>query len=180
MLRPDNLIPLTSGAYQARGLIANAQKCINLYQELNKQESDAPQPMTHYPRPGLKLRAKPPGGIGRGVFTMANGNLFAVVGPNVYYVDRYYALTLLGQIGPQLNPVSMACNNATAWLVDNTPNGYTIDLQTNAFALLVDPTGTFQGATRVDYSDTFVGFNTPGTNEWGVTLSNQIAFNIFN
>jgi hypothetical protein len=180
MLRQDNLIPLTSGAYQARGLIANAQRCCNLYQESNPQEADAPQPMTHYPRPGLKLLASPQGGVGRGVFTLSNGNLFAVVGPNVYYVDRFFNLTLIGQIGPQLNPTSLVDNGVDALLVDNTPNGYTIDLGTNAFALLNDPTGTFQGATRVDYADTFIAFNTPGTPNWGVTLSNQIAFNIFN
>ncbi len=44
-------LPLLGGAYTARSVIANAQKCINLYPE--KNQSDSPVPLTHYQRPGF-------------------------------------------------------------------------------------------------------------------------------
>jgi hypothetical protein len=45
-----------------------------------------------------------------------------------------------------------------------------------AFSAIVDPTGTFQGATKVDTIDTFVLWNMPGTKFFGSTLSNEITF----
>ncbi len=48
-------VPLISGAYEARSIIANAQRCINLYQEKNQE--DSPVPVTHYLTPGLILMA---------------------------------------------------------------------------------------------------------------------------
>lgn len=179
MLRPDGLIPLTSGAYSARGLSANAQRCINLYQEVNPPETDAPQPMSHYPRAGLKALMALAGGRGRGVFAVSTGQLYAVAGTNVYSVDRYWQATQIGQIANGNNPVSISDNGVTALLVDGSNVGYQITLATNAFAIVVDPTGTFVGATRVDFADTFMAFNFPGTNGWGTTLGNQISFNAF-
>lgn len=182
MLRPDGLIPLTGGAYDARGLIAGAQKCMNLYQESNPAEVDPPQSMTHYPRPGLDpLTTLGAGGIGRGIFTLSNGTLLAVAGQNVYYLNSSFQPTLLGQLRVPFNtPVSISDNGTMAIIVDGSPLGYTLDLATNIFDNYIDPTGTFVGATRVDYADTFLGFNVPGTNEWYTSLSNQIAFNALN
>lgn len=177
MLSADGLIPLTSGAYEARGITSSGLVCENLYQEIVPQEVDAPQPMAHYPRPGLKPLAPAPGARGRGVFTTSNGNLYAIAGQNVYSVDRYWQSTQIGQIGAANTPVSLCDNGLTGVLVDNSVNGYTIALATNAFAAINDPTGSFQGATRVDYADTFLAFNTPGSNEWLTSLSNQVAFN---
>ena len=46
-------IPLTSGAYQSRSIIAGAQRAVNLYPESNPDDSQAPVPVTTYPTPGL-------------------------------------------------------------------------------------------------------------------------------
>lgn len=172
-----SLIPLTSGAYEARSLIANAQRCINLIPEINPREATPEQPVTHYPRPGLRALGAPPAvGRGRGVFTLSNGNVIAVVGRSVYYVDPNWQFTLLGQIGNAFTPVSIVDNGQTAVLVDGSVNGYTITLATNVFGQIVDPTGLFQGATRVDYVDTFLVFNQPGTNQWYISLAGEVAF----
>lgn len=179
MLRPDNLIPLTSGAYQARGLIADAQRCVNLYQEENPADTDPGQSVTHYTRPGLISKVKlAPAGRGRGVFTLSNGNVYAVAGQNVFAIDKYFQATQIGQLSTMANtPVSMSDNGSTGVLVDGSQNGYQIDLATNEFTTIADSTGSFQGATRVDFADTFLAFNTPGTNKWLTSLSNQVAFN---
>lgn len=174
-------IPLNSGAYTARGLIASAQVCENLYPESNPQEIDPEAPVTHYQRAGLKPLAFPPDlGRGRGVFQTSDGSLYAIVKGAVYYVDPAFTFNKLGDILDQTTPVSMSNNNQTAVLVDGTANGYTIDLVTKAFAPIVDGTGTFTGSVRVDYCDTFLIFAEPGTTNWYVSLSNQVAFNALN
>jgi hypothetical protein len=42
---------------------------------------------------------------------------------------------------------------------------------------IVDPTGLFTGATRADFFDTFFVFNQIGTNNFYISLSEQVAFN---
>ena len=70
----------------------------------------------------------------------------------------------------------MADNGITLVLVDGSPNGYTINLTTNAFALLVDGTGAFTGADRVRYLDTFFLFNRPNSPVFYSSLSNGTSF----
>lgn len=70
----------------------------------------------------------------------------------------------------------MADNGTTLVLVDGTANGYTINLSTNAFAKLVDPTGAFTGADRVRYLDTFFLFNRPNSPVFYCSLSNGTTF----
>jgi hypothetical protein len=71
-------IPLTIGAYEARSIIADAQKCINLYAEANPE--DSPFPFTLYPTPGLDLLTTAPVlGEVRAEYTASNGNYYVVV-----------------------------------------------------------------------------------------------------
>lgn len=178
MLRSDNLIPLSGGAYQARAHIADFEICENVFPEINPETSDAPTPVTHYAKEGKRpLSAPPSAARGRGIFTLSNGNLLAAVGPNLFSIDANWKWTLVGGISNLLNPISIKDNGTTAVVVDGTPSGYTVDLTSNAFAPLIDPTGTFIGSARVDFSDTFLTFAAPNSNEWYVTLSNQVVFN---
>lgn len=177
-LRSENLVPLIGGAYQARSRIADFEVCENAFPETNPESTESPAPVTHYPREGKRpLSAPPVAGPGRGIFTLSNGNMFGVVGTSVYFIDRNWEWNLLGQISNLLTPVSMSDNGSTGVIVDGSPNGYTIDLTDNSFAPLVDETGTFVGSRRVDFADTFLGFAKPGSNEWYVSLSDQVAFN---
>jgi hypothetical protein len=176
--RSPNLIPLNSGAYAARGKTANYQICENLFPEINPEETDPDVAVTHYPRAGERPLSMPPAiGTGRGIFTLSNGALYSAVGSSLYYIDTNWNWNLLGKISNLQTPVSMSDNGITGVLVDNTPNGYTITLSGNTFAPLIDPTGLFVGSTRVDFADTFLIFNAPGTNEWYVSLNDQVAFN---
>ena len=172
-------IPLIGASYVARGLIANAQRCVNLYPEINQKDSTVP--FTHYQRPGFRQQtAAPLVAPVRGLYRPSTGNGgYAVIGSNVYYIDSMWALTLLGQITVgQTNLVSFIDNGTTLVLVDGSSNGWQIVLATNAFSQIADETGTFQGATKVDYIDTFVlwGPVTPGSNLFGSTLSDEIQF----
>lgn len=175
------LIP-DSGAYQSASVIANAQRCINLYPEINPKDTNPSTPVTHYQRPGKPLLGSPGvAGAGRGLYRATNGKLYAVVGVNVYYVDQNWNFILLGSITAGTTPTSMADNGEHAGndlvLVDGTTNGYTITLSTNAFAPIVDPTGLFSGSDIVQYLQTFFLFNKPNTQNWYISLSDSVSFN---
>lgn len=169
-------LPLLGGAYSAQSAIANAQRCINLYPELNPK--DSPVPITHYPTPGLKALVQAAGqNAVRCLFTASNEQGYAVIGSSVYSVSPAWTLTKLGDLAAGTNTqVSMVDNGTTVMVVDGSPVGYTIDLASNAFAQIVDPTGTFSGADRVDYLDTFILFNIPNSAGFGSTHSNGIVF----
>lgn len=168
-------LPLIGGSYVARSIIANAQRCINLFPERNP--ADAPVPVTHYQRPGLRpLVAPSTAAPCRGVFRASNGNGYCVIGQNVYSISPSWMLTQIGQLQVYGTvPCSMTDNGIDALLVDSTPWGFTIHLADNTFTPISDMTGAFVGATRVDVIDTFVLWNQPGTNQFGSTLSNQIT-----
>jgi hypothetical protein len=167
-------VSLTQGAYEARSLIANAQRCLNLYPEKNTK--DSPAPMTHYPTPGLTLLATAPTvGEVRCIYTATNGSLYAVVAQNVYYIatSPMWSFTLLGSIGTTVGAVDMNDNGLVILLVDGTVNGYAINLANNSFAAV--STTNFYGSDRVSEVDTYFVLNRPGTNQFYISLS-QVTY----
>ena len=166
-------LPLLGGAYATRSIIAECQRSINLFPETNPKS--ALVPVTHYQRPGFLPLVQGPVAPVRCIYRASNGNGYCVIGQNVYSVSPAFALTLLGQLTLLgVTPCSMIDNGIQILLVDNTRFGYIITLATNAFQQIDDPTGTFTGATRVDYIDTFILWNVLGTNLMGSTNSNTI------
>lgn len=168
-------VPLLSGAYQARSLIASAQRCVNMYPEQNP-DKQAPVPVTHYPTPGLVLLKDPPPRIAkvRCAYRATNGDLYICIGPEIFYVDSDFNHTSIGLVTDGVTPVSMADNGLVIVIVDGTVNGYTIDMTTRAFAAIVS--GSFYGADRVQFIDTFFVFNRPGTNQFYISGSMDTTF----
>lgn len=176
------LIPLTSGAYSARSIIANAQRCVNLFPEKNPDETKPPVPVTHYQRPGKLLLATPPAtGTGRGLYRATNGDLYATIDDIIYFVSDSWVFSAVGNIGHGTSVVSMADNGQDVGdqicVVDGSVNGWEIVLSTRAFSQIVDATGTFVGANRVDYLQGFFLFNAPNTPYWYISLTNSLTFN---
>lgn len=168
-------VPLVSGAYQARSVVASAQRCLNLFPESAPGDSQAPVPVTHYPSPGLRLLlSSVTKSTVRCVYRATTGDLFVVTGPNVYFVDNAWVEHPLGTITDLHTPASMADNGQTLVLVDGTANGYTIDLTTRVMAPISDP--AFYGADRVDYIDTYFVFNRPGTRQFYISGSQAVTF----
>jgi len=174
------IFPLIQGFYQSRSIIANAQRCVNLYTEANTTTNeqapsfkvpDAIFPYTFYPRPGYSTlyAMGSAAGAARCNYTASNGDLYRVVGDTVYYVDSTWTHTVLGTIGAGTSEVCMADNGLAVLIVDGTANGYAIDLTTHAFGTVNDP--AFYGATRVDYADTYFALNRPNTNQFYISLS---------
>jgi hypothetical protein len=169
-------LPLIGGAYEARGVIASAQRCENLFFEPNPK--DSPFPGTHYPASGLSVVADYTGvftGFVRGLYWASNGDFYVVIGSNLFIqTGPGQSHRLLGDIGNSGNLVSMVDNGTSMMVVDGSPNGWTVDLQTLAFAQIADP--AFYGAHKVDFIDTFFVFNKPGSQAFYVSNSNDTTF----
>lgn len=166
-------VPLTIGAYQSRSVIAEAQRSMNLYAEANPQ--DAPAPFTYYPTPGLTLVSTPPAtGESRGIYTASNGNRYEVVGESVYSVSDANAYSMIGTLNSSSGPVSMVDNGTDVFIVDGTIYGFTIKLATSVMSPVSDP--AFYGADKVDFVDGFFLFNRPGTQQFYISLFDDVTF----
>ena len=171
-------VPLIGGFYVAQSLLANAQRCLNLYPERNSE--DAPFPFTTYLTPGLTARVQlDGGGMVRGLYRASTGDLYAVINQDttnagVYWVGSSWQLHLLGTIPYGTNPVSMWDNRLVVVLVDGSKNGWYIDLTNNrAFGSIVAT--AFYGADKVDYLDTYFIFNQPGTPNFYISAAEVSA-----
>lgn len=165
-------IPLLGGAYQARSIIASNQQCINLYPEQNPESS--PTPVTLYQTPGLRLLRQGAVGEWRGLYRSTNnGAPFGVLGDTVYFIAPGFVLVPLGTLTTTTGQVSMVDNGTTLVIVDGSTNGYQVDLATLAFSQIVD--AAFYGSDFVDYQDTFLLFNQPGTKNFYVGPSNSVT-----
>lgn len=169
-------LTFAGGFYVSRGIIANAQRCVNLYPE--KNPSGAPAPISLYLTPGSALLRGPDvafgpiSGVARGGYFATNGSFYTVVGQSLYFVDPTFQYFLVGVLEDLATmPVSMVDNGICMVLVDGSSNGYAIELSSNNFAKIAPGTG-WLGADFVDYLDTFLLFNRPGTTQWYASLSN--------
>lgn len=144
------------------------------------QAEGEPSRMAHYPTPGTAYLGNLSPGPLRGLHWASNGALFAVSGPNVFTINANpypWQGTWLGSITPGLTtPVSMADNGLDLIIVDGSNNGWDINLASNAFTQISDPTGMFSGADKVCYSDTYFIFNKPATPQFYISGSLAVTF----
>ena len=153
-------IQLVQGAYQARSVIANAQRCVNLYPELNTK--DAEVPYTHYCTPGLVPLCQPTIAEVRELYTASNQKLFAVIGNEVYYIDDAFNATLLGTISTYYGLVSMYDNKFSLIVLDGSETGWSVDLTTLVFSGFSPE--NFVGGNQVRYIDSFLVSSTQNAN----------------
>lgn len=163
-------VPLISGPYQARSLIAGAQRSVNLYPESNAGDPQAPVPVTQYLTPGLNLFTQSSTvRVVRQMYRATNGKLYAVIANVVYYIDSDGVETAIGTVTDLSTTCYFADNGLAIVLVDGTSTGYAIDMSNNNFGIIVDP--SFYGADFVIYFDTYFIFNRPNTNQFYISLS---------
>lgn len=167
-------VSLAGGSYEARSLIAGAQTCINLLQEVIPQAEGEPSGMAHYPTPGLALRATFGSGGWRALYRASNGVLYGVNGQQVVRIDSGYAFTLLGTMVSATGPVSLSDNTVNVLIVDGTAAGYSLTMASNAFATISSP--AFYGGNKVDLIDGFFVLNRPGTNQFYLSNNIDITF----
>lgn len=165
-------VPLINGAYQSRSFIAAAQRCVNLYSELNPEGESFPS--THYPTPGSTVLLTAPENVWRCLYTSSDNRLFGVCGKTVYLINDDLTLRTLGSIASANSICCMEDNGVQILLVDGTASGYTITLADLTFATVTNP--AFYGSTRIFEVDGYLLLNRPGTNQWYITLFRQIEF----
>lgn len=173
---PAKLIPLITGSYQAASLLAGAQRCVNLFIEVNPK--DSPFPTTHHLMPGLRLLATAAEQGWRGAFSASDGSLFGVCGNAFYAISMNaagaFTLKKLGVMLTSTGPVAMNDNGVTLLAVDGTSDGFSVDLPTKTFARVSD--AAFYGANRIDVIDGYFVLNRPGTTQFYISLYQQPAF----
>jgi hypothetical protein len=167
-------VPLIGNPYQGRSPIASAQRAVNLYAESNDSAPQSPFEFTEYLTPGSTLFSQaivPMGSNGtvRCTYRSSIGTAYIVVGPTIYAISSNGGLSHVGNIPDKPTQVYMADNGLAVVVVDGGLTGYAIDLTTNAFGPIIDP--SFLGADFVVYLDTFFVFNRPGTNQFYISLS---------
>lgn len=169
-------LPLTQGAYVARSIIANAQRCYNLFPESNTP--DAPFPFTFYQRPGLRALSQAPNmGRARGLYTASRGDLFAAFSNMLYWIDSGWTFHSICEISDTLSPVTMIDNGGSLIVATGEPDvGYLIDIPTK---LVQDLPENFLGATGAGYVDGFLVFSQPQSKNFYSSLLNVIEFDAF-
>ena len=111
------------GAYQSRSLAANAQRCVNLYPEIDPTAKGNP---VLYGTPGLSLFCTLPTSPVRGLWVGEN-RLFAAGGTTVYEISSGgVATALTGSILSATTPVQMFPNGNQLFIVSGN-KGYLAD-----------------------------------------------------
>jgi hypothetical protein len=161
-------VNLLGQPYAGKSLIASAQRSINLYAEANDKFAAAP--ITYYQFPGNELYSSPlDAGRGRCIYRTSIGTVYKVVGPTVYLLQSNGAMVFVGSVPDRASQIYMADNGLAVVLVDGSSEGWAIDMSTNTFGQIIDP--SFYGADQVRFLDTFFVFNRPDTNQFYISLS---------
>ena len=178
-------IGLTGGAYQARSLIAAAQRCVNLFPEPIPRQEGEPWQVAHYCTPGLTLVQQAPQAVCRCLYTASTGVLYGVFGQEVLAFSSAQQWTYLGTFAPTeisdavqvLTPVSM-CDNLNVLLIcDGSVDGWFVDitqpLSSQVLTRLDYGINTgWLGSDFINFQDTFFIMNSPGTEIFYISLSN--------
>lgn len=126
-------LPFVGQAYTARSLNVDAQRCVNLYPEVDQTGKEV---IALYGTPGLDLLATIGNGPIRGV-RRSGSYIYVVSGAEVYRVGTDWIGVLIGTLTTSSGPVSMQANRTRMVLVDGTL-GYTILLSTGVMTQITD------------------------------------------
>lgn len=153
-------LPLIGGSYSARSVIANAQRCLNLFPESNRK--DSPVPLTHYQRPGLApLVAPAVAAPGRAIYQASNGDGYAIIGGTLYYITPFWVLVAVGSVtAGKTNPCSMIDNGIQLVVVDGAPA--TVTAQAYATGSITFVANPLNGST-ITLNGQVITFLSPGT-----------------
>lgn len=151
-------------AYENESLDINAQRCVNMYLNVQKQGEGSVSSQQLMPTPGLKQMIDLNASQCRGMFEHL-GRLFVVADNTFYeltYVDGTDSMTSTnhGTITSSSGPVAMAASTTEIAIVDGTANGFIFDVTTDTLSSITD--SDFVGGDTVTYLDSFFVFNTPG------------------
>lgn len=161
-------------SYTLQSVNADAQRCVNLYPEMNEVGTGKEQEIAALVgTPGLRLLATVGSGPIRGIYSASTGTLFVVSGSSLYSVSSTFVATLVGSLSTSAGAVSLADNGLQLILVDGT-YGYYVTLTTAAFAQISDP--DFLAADQVTFQDGYFIFNKDGSEQFFISGLNGVTF----
>lgn len=158
-------IGLIGPSYTLTSASLDCQKTVNLYPVLDESKRGKTVGALRG-TPGLRLfcTLSSAGGVrGNGLFTSSTGRTFAVQGHTLYELFASGTAQSLGTLLTSEGPVCMDDNGLALVVVDG-PYGYVFDLLANTFSQITDP--NFYGADRVQFLDSYLIFNRPGTQQF--------------
>lgn len=158
--------PFVGPAYSARSSNFDAQRCVNLYPELSGSGTSKSVAML-IGTPGLLLWSTLTGSTVRGLLRFDDNTLIAIVGSNVYRLDRSGTATNIGSVTAGVTPVSMASNGSVVMVGTGGTDGYFIDPAAGTTTPIADP--DFTGAGNISYIDGYFLWNVPGTQKFQIS-----------
>lgn len=147
--------PFLGGAYLARSSDISAQRCINLFPQIEDTNQGA-RIGGLIGCPGLDLLVTPKSATVRGLLARPS-ELLAVVGNKLYSINTSYGATEVGTLGTSSGQVSMADNGVQVFIADG--GGYIY--AGGVLTAIAD--ADFSGAETVTFVDGYFAFNSPGT-----------------
>lgn len=167
------IIDLLGGTYEQKFKDWNAQRTINWYPKVSKDEEKNKTKMALFPRPGLSQFSAPTGNAVRGLFTartLIDERCFAVVGTTLYEIfydgTATSRATLTNLTSGTKSKVYMEINNNSELMIQDPKAGYIFDLTTNIATQITD--ADYPGGGTLAYSD---GYFIISDNNGRVTFS---------
>jgi len=171
-------LPFLGQSARPRSVNVASLRTLNCYAEVTESRQGKTLAGI-YGSPGLAVFGTLSGlGGVRGLYLASTGRLFAVQGSSYYEVLSDGTSTLYGTILSSSGPVSMADNGQSLVLVDGSSNGWYFTLATNTFAQISSP--DFFGGDTVQFLDTYMVLNKPGTQQFYWTDLQSVTFDALN
>ena len=160
--------PFIGPAYLSRSLNMNAQRCVNLYPEVDKSSRKV---IGLYGTPGKTLRVTAGSGPIRGMYT-GETYLYAVSGNEVYYIDTSWTATALsGTLNTSTGTVAMD-ENASQLIIADGGDLYTVTLPTGAVTAVGDA-DVPASPSRVTVMDGYAITDNVGTGKFYISSIND-------
>ena len=153
-------LPFVGGAYESRSVPADAQRCINLYPETDKEGGYA---TVLYGTPGLTAQYALPTSPIRGAATI-NARVFVVAGNTVYETTTGIA-SAVGTLSTSVGAVSLASNDTQLLIVDGTA-GYVFS--GTSLSVITDPDFP-NGVTKAAWEGQYFIVGVDGTKQFFIS-----------
>ena len=146
-------IPLGTSTYESSSLPFSAQRTVNMYSVIAREQSLSEY--AYFARPGIVEFADLGANPSRGAIVM-DGVYYTVNGTTLYSIDSDGNETSIGTVAGSVR-VSMDHNGEILCIVVPGGNGYTYNSDTTTFAQITDV--NYRGADTVNFKDGFYNFS---------------------
>ena len=126
------------GSYESQAYTADQERTVNFYYE-NIESQGTSKRAALLPTPGVSTLSTAVVTPGRAHF-FENDREFAVIGPTLYEIDSFGALTSRGTVATNSNPATISSNGdgGDELFITSGGNGYILDLPTNVLTQIVN------------------------------------------